>query len=306
MPIPPASSLFHATPSAVMPSRSVILLVLCSALVLGGCNVFETFYEEGTSSSAEVLLQDARAALERGDAEKAKAYLQRAHENDPSNAEVRVELSAVELQANDITVLGIKALADHIQDAAADGGQRSLTPDAPLVAAGTHTFNNTVRVCNFDEARYPEARVFEYTALEAFERIQQREAVLARVHELLREIDGESLARRQHARLLLMDAIVRIARTVLTLQDAADRAGVTLYRLSDDGIGVCANADEVLRAFEGVLKCELVADLSRARGSLQARLELLDNPRGSASAEILSVLDEAIARLNEQVDLDCA
>ena len=289
-----------------MSSRLAILLVFCTTLLLSGCNVFETFYEEGTSSSAEVLMQDARAALERGDTEKAKAYLERAHENDPENAEVRVELSAVELRSSDVTILRIKELADYVQEASAEAGQGAVQADARMEAHGTYAFNNTNRTCNFDQARYPNPPVFDYTALEAFERIKQREAVLARVQELLREVDGASLERRQHARLLLMDAIVRIARTVLTLQDAADRAGVTLYRLSNDAIGACANAGAVLEAFEGVLKCELVADLVRARDGLQQRLDLLDNPRGSASAEILDVLDEAITRLDEQLALDCS
>lgn len=289
-----------------MASRLALLLVLCTALLLGGCNVFETFYEEGTSGSADVLLQDARAALERGDTEKAKAYLERAHENDPENAEVRVELSAVELQSSDVTVLRIKELADYVREASGEADLGASPFATSIEAHGTYTFNNTDLVCNFDRAQHPAPPVFDYTALEVFQRIKQQEAVLARVQELLREVDGESLSRRQHARLLLMDSIVRIARATLTLQDAAEQATVTLYRLPNETIGACASASDVLDAFEGVLKCELVADLIRARDGLQQRLLLLDNPRGSASAEILDVLNEAITRLETQVDLDCA
>lgn len=289
-----------------MALRSAFLLLLCAALLFGGCNVFESFYEEGSSNSAEVLMQDARAALERGDTEKAKAYLERAHENDPENAEVRVELSAVELQTSDVTVLRIKELADYLREADQTIGQGTYAATRALQAHGTYTFSNTGRRCNFDREQVPAPPVFDYTTLEAFQRIVQQDAVLARVQELLREVDGASLNRRQHARLLLMDSIVRIARTTVTLQDAAERAGVTLYRLPSNSIGACATTNELLNAFEGVLKCELVADLIRARDSLQARLDLLDNPRGSASAEILEVLDEGISRLEAQVDLDCA
>jgi len=274
--------------------RRLCPLLVCTLLLLSACNVFETFYEEGTSTDAQLLMQDARAALERGDVEKARTYLERAHSKNPDNAEVRIELSSVELQINGISAVRVKELADYVQEA-----------NPPLTASGTYTFTNTDRACNFSRAQHPDPPVFDYEQLPAFQQLKAHEDVLARVNFLLAEVEASGLARRQHARLLLMDSIVRIARATLALQDAATRASVSLHRLSTGAIGACADSDELLAAFEGVLKCELVAELFRARDGLQQRLDLLNNPENAAANDILDALTEAIHRLGQEVDLDC-
>jgi hypothetical protein len=92
-----------------------LVCVLGSVLFFSGCNAFEVFYEEGSSNDPEVLLEDARFAMQRGDYQKAVSILEKAYARNPQNGQVRVELSGALLEAHEVRVLDIFSIADHLQ-----------------------------------------------------------------------------------------------------------------------------------------------------------------------------------------------
>ncbi len=270
------------------------LLLLC--LPLAGCNVFESFQNEGSSSDPDILLQDAKAALDRGEPEKARDYLRKAHENDPDHPGVRIELSAVELEIRGISVLLIRDLADFTRE-------NSPTGSSASVVDGNARFAD--QVCNFSRAEEPSAEVFNYAELDAYLTLSSHDDALEVVIELLEGITVHDLSKHQRARLFMLDSTVRIARSIVRLQRVADEFDVTLYRLASGAIGACANLSDGLEAFEEIASCELLDDLKTALNGLKHREELISSGSNSALQEIIAALEEAISLLDEELDTDC-
>lgn len=97
------------------------IFVLLLAGLFTGCNVFEGFYEPGTSDDPAVLVEDADIALQQGEPQKAVAFLQKAVENDPDNVRARAKLTVAHLRAQNVDVLTLQNLIDDFRTTNAAG-----------------------------------------------------------------------------------------------------------------------------------------------------------------------------------------
>lgn len=160
-----------------MPSPRRSLPLLAVLLVVAGCNVLDPVYDEGGNVGA--LLDDARHARSNGDFERAAALLEEAHEQDPANAEVRLELAGTLLQREGLNSLDlVSQVVDFVQTYEADEagaaarGLRSASADSCTWGGGEPTRS-------FDPASFP-----------GYQTLLAAQPVLSRVQALLAGPDG--------------------------------------------------------------------------------------------------------------------
>lgn len=254
------------------------------ALLTSGCNVFEPFYEEGSSNDPEVLLQDARYALESGDAEKAVALLEKAYEKDSQNPEIRVELSSALFQAGNIDLILMKDLAGFISEAPATFTGKSTSPLA----------------CTFigDPAN---RSIIQFSEEAAYLTLLDQREVLDRAVALLDDLITSTLDPTTRGNAHLVQAIGLMARTVLDVQARADELGAALYRLGDAGVGYCAPDELALQALQSYILCDKVPDLDEAIDLLALRQTLL----GSNDSELHDLLQDAREDIAAGITASC-
>lgn len=154
------------------------LLVLAALAVVAGCNVLEPIYDEG--GDVESLLDDARYARADGDFDRAADLLEAAHEQEPENAEVRLELAGTLLQREGVNALDlVSEVVDFVQ-----------TYEAPTGSA-TASRGAAADSCSWSGAE--PARAFEPTSFSAYAEVLEARPVLARVQDLLAGPDGGAL-----------------------------------------------------------------------------------------------------------------
>lgn len=206
-------------------AKAVFSVIFGSCILLAACNVFDGLYDEGSSSEVNVLIADAGAAIQNGRTGDAVAYLRKAHQVDPADIEVRVELASALLLHHKIDVLLVAELAH-------DTG-----PDTDSASKGVSCPDDVS--CSFDCAAMKSVTSFSYKDSKAYLRLEQTLSVLEEIDELV-TVPLEDLGahqgkrfRTQVERRLLFDALVdRISKD--HPRDKARRLATTL--LLDVGI----------------------------------------------------------------------
>ena len=282
--------------------RSFIVWAVVCASLLAGCNVFDGLGGEGESEDPEVLLQDARAALSRGEPEAAVRYLERAYSLDPTNPEVRIELVGARFARAELDLITLQQLVDDI-NGEADNGET----DPPVASARRHEVAHQEQdgFCTFDEDR-SSLEEFDYTASSAYQSIQVQIDTFRAARDLLdgiRPVVLNSLPDRVQAQWYLTRAFTRVALAVSAVNEEVEQIDATLYRLPSlqNSIGICASSEQALSEAEVQIKCDHLPKIVRALDELEMRNQLLDNP------DISGVLDDlrlAVDVVGAQLDSD--
>ena len=100
-------------------ATTVFVALALLATVATGCNVYEGLYEEGESENAEVLLEDARIALQQDRPQEAVEHLRKAlghtQDNNPLlRKQIQIKLASAVLQVQSINVLILKRIAENL------------------------------------------------------------------------------------------------------------------------------------------------------------------------------------------------
>lgn len=165
-------------------SRSLILGTTLALLVLGGCNVFEGFYEEGTSSDPDVLTQDAATALAKGRTQDAINYAEKALQQDSLHVSAINVLATAELQQADVDVVTLTELVDvlTLQTQEALGKQ---APPSLLAANASSTCPATETIeCDFCSlGELTDHERVHYSTLGAYQRLLQAHRALLRIEQ---------------------------------------------------------------------------------------------------------------------------
>lgn len=118
---------------------------LAAMLVIAGCNVLDSAYEEG--GTVDNSIEDAQHARANGDYETAERLLRDALEQEPGHPTVRMELSSTLLQREEISFLNLEQVTTHVLDEieAVRGGERRGS-----AAADTCTWDSSEPTRPFD------------------------------------------------------------------------------------------------------------------------------------------------------------
>lgn len=149
-------------------TRTGLVATFALALMIAGCNVFDGFYEEGTSNDVEVLIVDAQSAFQTGNFKKAVDILEKAHKADPGHPQVRVDLSNALLRSRNVGVLDIVLVAENISGKGASEGFGK--------AGGAF--------CSFDQS-HTIVGTFDYTNVDGYSKLLENRDVFDRVSELI-------------------------------------------------------------------------------------------------------------------------
>ncbi len=100
-------------------ATTVCVTLALLATVATGCNVYEGLYEEGESENAEVLLEDARIALQQDRPQEAVEHLRKALVYVPDDEpllrkQIQIKLASAVLEVREINVLSLKRIADNL------------------------------------------------------------------------------------------------------------------------------------------------------------------------------------------------
>lgn len=273
---------------SIFRSLNPFVVLSISLLIASGCNAFEFMYG-GESDEPDVLLDDARIALQSGDADKAIGLLEKALEKDPENPEIKIELSSALFQANDIDLLVMKDLATFISE----------TPVTALKALASHG-----DACNF-VGDVSTTTQLDFTQDAAFQLLYQNAEALERAIELLQDVlDGggiTSLPDNILSNAHLMRAISNLAMAVIDINTYSDLAQVTLHWLPQGGIGYCAVDQETLVQFETFVLCEKMPAIDQAVEDLISRQSLFSD----VDSELVSAVSDARSEIANSISASC-
>lgn len=273
-------------------------LFLCG--VWAGCNVFEGIGEDAGSDDPQVLLHDARAALDRDEPETAVGYLERAFELDPDDPEIRIELTGARFAAADVDLITLKGLVEHINSGA--GLQASASRRAGKANG---------RYCTFD-ADPATLEVFDYTSAPEYQRFREVIETFIEARDLLdgiRLADRERLTEALRAEWYLLRAFTRIVLAIDAINAEVERIEATLYRVPDRGnsIGICAVSEDALDAAKVHIRCDLLPQILQGLDELRARSDLLDDAEiGGVIADLERAVDVVGAQLDINVIRFCS
>ena len=272
---------------AVNPFFAIALFMFVAA----GCNAFEFMYGDADSNDPDIILEDARIALQSGDAEKAIELLEKALEKAPESQEIRIELASALFQANDIDLLVMKDLADFIS--ASETGIASKYSQQRNAA------------CNFEDP-LESTRVLQFDAEEAYLQLLDNTETLERSIDLLAtalNVDTPpDLADHIVGNAYLMRAIASMGEAVLDIKSTADSLGATLHQRSNSSIGYCAPTEDALAEIESFVLCEQLPVFNTAIEDLLFRQNLL----GLTESELVDAVTLARDELNNATNLSCS
>ncbi len=276
--------------------RQIRLLVMAASMLFlsAGCNVFEPFYEAGSSDDPEVLLDDARYALQNGEPDKAVAILEKAFAVDSSNAEVRVELAAALFLANGIDVLVMKDLAEFITESSSSAGKHQRFNTSQALACSFAGNEAEVRTLHFEE---------EPAYLTIVEHSPIIDRVMALVDGVLDNegnLSGNTDANRQMTR-----AIANLSAAIKLITRAVELAEGDIYSVGTS-IGYCAPTQEALDAIETAIVCGRGAlhYLDNAAHALGRRQQLIDSDDTEFVDLVQDLRDEISATVSATCDID--
>lgn len=268
--------------------RPLLVLGVC-ALLFAAC--------DNADPSATDLLTDARLARQSGDLSTAIGLLERALEEDPDYAAVRVELSSVLLERHGLDLLDLDRVATFFL---AEAGASAAAPASTAKGGGS---------CPY--ATDPNATAFDPREIEGYAELFENEAVLATIEGLLKGtdpntdlsvipaelrslplcgavIDGElqfdraaalahlrglGLTDQEIATALAVNAVTKFFAAYFFITEELPEQ-TTWYRVeTEEGvtIAVCAEDEEALREQGEVA----VRDLGESIASLDLRAEVL-------------------------------
>ncbi|MEX1055608.1 MAG: tetratricopeptide repeat protein [Rhodothermales bacterium] len=301
----------------------LIVFTVSSVLLLGACNVFEGLYEEGTSEDTEVLLTDARSAIQDGRVDDAVEHLSKAHENEPDNVEVRAELASALLAQNNIDIMLIKDLADDIRLALEGGASKN---------AGCPEDTQ----CNFNCAIAKNVTPFSYKDSEAYQRLESVLAVLRQINALVQQPltelgatpgirfdtkekraelfaklvskiqdgNGSGNSKRIAGTLLLSAGITKLATTLAEIEQAAEERDVQLYQVeSISGSTFIDYCGREVEAFVDAVMCPATSTALFTLDMLSARAE--NSGENALSNELLESGHELFDEFTLEVQNQC-
>ena len=291
------------------------LLAILLLLPLAAC-------DETTDPDAEigVVVDDAVAARQRGDYDRAVALLQGALARQPDAATARVELATTLLERDGIDLVDL----DRIGRFLTDGGPARRSPGAALVGRAPARGGDACAL-----AGDPSAEPIDPTAVEGFAEIQAALATLAEADRALSPVipaalqgfslctsvvDGELVydrerALREMSEAGLSDAQVAQALAVNALTSFLDAYATvasglaehtTWYRRADGSVAICVADEAAARATAEAA----VASVGEAVLSLDARASVVG--AGSLAAEVVALALDAYERLRESVGDPCS
>jgi tetratricopeptide (TPR) repeat protein len=279
-------------------SRSLGLALL-AGLLLAGCsdNLFSGLQSEGTSDDPQVLLADAQAALAKGDTTRALDYLERAHDLEPENAEVRVTLVGTRFEKHDVDLLTIREIGQYI----ASGGNPSVTAKA----APNY-------VCSFEEDPSNYA-TFDFAAAPSFQRLVDLNDLFADAETLIGDLDATQvdLPDDLRARMLLIRAFMQAFKTIKEIDYEVKQLGVQLFRLPNNDLGICADANQlssisdaqqIVDDIQDLITCTLLPGYEQAMEDLRTRNRLLN---GSEDNIVIDVMSDALDAMRNSLNAEC-
>ena len=278
-------------------SRS-LCVALAAGLLLAGCsdNLFSGFQDEGTSDDPKVLLADAQAALAQGDTTRALDYLERAHDLDPDDGEVRVMLVSTKFEMNDVDLLTIREIGEYI----AGGGTTAFAKTDPNY------------ICSFD-GNPSNYEPFDFAAAPAFQRLTGLRTLFDEAETLLSDLgtNQTALSENIRARMLLIRAFTRAFQTVSAVDREVKQLSIQPFRLPGNDIGVCFDANQLnsisdaqqrVEDIQEIVVCTLLPGYDQAMADLRARNELLN---GSTDNIIIDVMGDALDAMRNSLDATC-
>ena len=290
--------------------RSSWLLAALLVLPLSACD------ETGgaVATDVEVAVDDAVAARQSGDYDQAVVILERALEAHPESAPVRVELATTVMERDGIDLLDLDRIASFVTEDATSKARAASAPAARTACA---------------YATDPGAVAFDPAAAAGLPDIRAKRGTLKRTLALLdgllpddlksfdlctSVVDGElvydadaaasalrgkGLKDAQIAQLLTVNALSRFLDAYLFVTEDVT-AQTTWYRLSDGGIGVCADDQDALEAQAR----EAVDGLGEAVLSLDLRSRAF--VPGATSSEIVTLAVDAFENVRDAVGEYCS
>lgn len=285
--------------------RPTLLLLLL--LPLAACD--ET---GGLSADVDAAVQDAIIARQSGDYERAVEILEDAHDREPDNAAVRVELATTLLERDEIDLLDVDRIA------------RFITEGAGTAAGAANTIRSGA-ACPY--ASDPTARSFEPADIDGFTGLVAEAASVDRAIELLSTIvppevgdldlcmtfvgdqlvydrdaaidalRAQGLTEAQVRQALAVNALAHtVGAYVFVSTELVEEA--TWYRLSDGSIALCADDPEALR--DGTE--DAVNQFGEAVLSLDARASLLD---GGVAPDLVALAQDAFDQIRDAIGFSC-
>jgi len=284
-----------------LPRFAVLSTLLGAALVLAGCNAFGTGDTSGCDNTDECLA-DADAAFKNGNYDSAVNSLEKAHDQDPDNAEVRVKLTTALYEQNDLNALDMKSLSDYITDLEGDATK----------SAFSKAHSGVDLQCSV-EAAEPTPENQGYTSIDlkenaTFAKILTVERMLNRINSelLTREYKKEvysGLAPDLKGSWLTNAAFADLTLAVLTVYDEAQTRGGHLYReRGGSDVVFCAPEQTDLDALE----CEAYRvaeqeDLIGEESLLATALRYLKDKNTLFGSSDNSIIPDALQRLIDAV-----
>lgn len=278
-------------------ARSRLLFaVLFLAGALTGCNAFD-FQNADAPRDVPTLLANARAAVNAGDYEGAVAALETAHEIEPENVEVRVELAnALYLEAG-LDILTMKEVSDFLSGVDLSGVPSSST-------LGAAKFGSGLECTNGKDPRVNGYRLISLSDERSVIAFLDQEGVIDRVAKLLL-LDPENNAQFQalgikvQARGLLVAAFNRVATMIVELWHAAREFNASIYRDENYDVVFCAPTELELDETEETA-CASAARLNRARRLLILRNRIF-SPENDNS-ELIEALTRVVTAVEENIN----
>ena len=141
-------------------------VLVLALFVLGGCNLFSPFYDEGKGDDLEDTIGDVEAALERGEPDKAYDYAQRGIEKFPHSASLYYLGAVARMQDAEIGFADFASMVRG-EDEEDDGEGDLLAARPPLYARAAEDTTWFLDLSPEDLARMADAFSLAYTYLDS-------------------------------------------------------------------------------------------------------------------------------------------
>lgn len=297
---------------------SLPILVACTVLLsLTGCNVFEGFYEAGTSNDPAVLMSDASQAMQQGEPEKAVAILEKAVEKTQpktiARSEVQINLATAKMAAANVSVIQLQRVIEDLNDLVDNGG-----------AGSGKGFGFAAEVCSYSpfDQRLEQLHLDE---IDGYTEISGKQEVLDEVQRLVNEalnftgsaesqfdiqtridsLQQAGLSQSHISEALLNSALAYVGDAYGNIVDAGGEQ-INWYRVQanagDYYVGYCAPSQQVVDEVKDETACSM-SDIQFSVNLLRSRAAFFD--AGSLAHEIADKAQEGYEKLEEELDGTC-
>lgn len=272
--------------------RSLFYAIALFSLVgLTGCNVYDDVGPSATS--VEGLLADARVALTNENPERAVRLLERAHEKDSTDVEVRIELANALYALHALDVFGVRAAAKQLNGEEPVSGTEQTEQAACSNGAAPSRSPDRFLTVSFDDesplgevaARRPQLRRVARLLVEG---------VLARRPDALAETPPVVQAKGY-----LLAGLTRTSRRLLGVRTAVLDTESALYvdtETTSPSLVVCSPGSNPRARVERAL-CRLRSGMQQSLAWLQARNEHVHSDQTSL---LIDTLTRQVATLQDR------